>query len=53
MSADGKKIGFLRKVISDYMIVKKGLITLRKYFIITTLAESVSKKGIRLKLHWD
>jgi hypothetical protein len=49
-TADGKKISFLRKVISDYMIVKKGLITLRKYFIPTTLAESVSKKGIRLKI---
>ena len=47
---DGKKIGFLRKVISDYMIVKGGMITLRKYFIPTTLAESVSKKGIRLRI---
>jgi hypothetical protein len=49
-SIDGKKLGFLRKIISDYMIVGGGLINLTKYFIPTTLAESVSKKGIRLKI---
>jgi hypothetical protein len=49
-SIDGKKIGFLRKVVADYMIVKKGLISLTKYFIPTSLAESVSKKGIRIRV---
>ena len=32
------------------MIVKRGLISLRKYFIPVALAESVSKKGIRLRV---
>jgi hypothetical protein len=49
-SIDGKKLGFLIKVMSDYMIVGGGLINLTKYFIPIALAESVSKKGIRLKI---
>lgn len=49
-SMDGKKIGFLRKVVADYMLVKKGFISLTKYFIPTSLAESVSKKGIRIRV---
>jgi hypothetical protein len=49
-SIDGKKIGFLRKVVADYMLVKKGFISLTKYFIPTSLAESVSKKGIRIRV---
>ena len=49
-TSDGKKIGFLRRVQYDYMVVKRGMITLRKYFIPVALAESVSKKGIRLRV---
>jgi hypothetical protein len=50
-SIDGKKIGFLRKIVADYMVVKKGLVTLDKYFIPKSLAESVGRKGrIRLKV---
>lgn len=49
-SIDGKKIGFLRKVVSDYMVVRKGFISLTKYFIPTSLAESVGKKGIRVRV---
>ena len=49
-SIDGKKIGFLRKVIADYMLIKKGFIILTKYFVPTSLAESVSKKGIRIRV---
>jgi hypothetical protein len=49
-SIDGKKIGFLRKAVADYMIVKKGFVSLTKYFIPTSLAESVSKKGIRIRV---
>lgn len=49
-SIDGKKLGFLRKIISEYMIVGTGMINLKRYFIPVTLAESVSKKGIRLKV---
>jgi hypothetical protein len=50
-SMDGKKIGFLRKIVADYMVVKKGLVNLDKYFIPRSLAESVGRKGrIRLKV---
>lgn len=49
-SIDGKKIGFLRKVVADYMVVRRGFISLTKYFIPTSLAESVSKKGIRVRI---
>jgi hypothetical protein len=50
-SIDGKKIGFLRKIVADYMVVKKGLVTLDKYFIPRSLAESIGRKGrIRLKV---
>ena len=49
-SIDGKKIGSLRKVVADYMVVRKGFITLTKYFIPTSLAESVGKKGIRVRV---
>ena len=49
-SIDGKKLGFLRKVISEYMFVGRGFINLTKYFVPLSLAESVSKKGIRLKI---
>jgi hypothetical protein len=49
-SIEGKKIGFLRKVVDDYMIVKKGFVRLTKYFIPKSLAESVGKKGIRVRV---
>jgi hypothetical protein len=49
-SIDGKKIGFLRKVVADYILVKKGFVSLTKYFIPISLAESVSKKGIRIRV---
>jgi hypothetical protein len=49
-SIDGKNLGFLSRVISDYMIVSGGFINFRKYVIPRTLGESVSKKGIRLKI---
>ena len=49
-SIDGKKIGFLRKVVADYMVVRKGFIILTKYFIPISLAESVGKKGIRVRV---
>jgi hypothetical protein len=49
-SIDGKKIDFLRKVVADYMVVKKGFVSLTKYFLPTSLAESVSKKGIRVRV---
>jgi hypothetical protein len=50
-SIDGKKIGFVRKLVADYMLVKNGLVNLNKYFIPKSLAESLDKKKrIRLKV---
>ena len=49
-SIDGKKIGFLSKMLSDYMFVGGGFFNLAKYLIPKSFAESVSKKGIRLKI---
>jgi hypothetical protein len=49
-SSDGKKLGFFRKILSDYMFISIGFINLTKYFVPVTLAESVSKRGIRLKI---
>jgi hypothetical protein len=49
-SIDGRKIGFLRKVLADYMVVNKGFVSLTKYFFPTSLAESVGKKGIRVRV---
>jgi hypothetical protein len=49
-SIDGRKIGSLRKLVADYMVVRKGFISLTKYFIPTPLAESVGKKGIRVRV---
>lgn len=51
-STDGKKIGFVRKLVADYILVKKGLVNLNKYFIPKSLAESLDKKKrIRLKIN--
>jgi hypothetical protein len=49
-SIDGKNLGFLRRILSDYMVVGGGLINLKKYFIPKSLAESVSRKGVRLTI---
>ena len=50
-AVDGKKVGFLRSILADYLLVKKGFVVLNKYYIPKTLAESVDKKGrIRLRL---
>lgn len=50
-SIEGHKIGFVRKLLRDYIVVKKGIITLNSYFIPKALAESLDKKRrIRLKV---
>lgn len=50
-SIDGRNIGFVRKLVGDYILVKKGLVTLNMYFIPKSLAESLDKKRrIRLKV---
>ena len=47
-SIDGRKLGFLREVLSDYMFISSGIISLTKYFVPTSHAESIGKKGITL-----
>jgi hypothetical protein len=49
-SSDRKKVGFLRKTLPEYMIVKKGLVGISSYLIPKSLAQSVDKKGIRLRI---
>jgi hypothetical protein len=50
-ASDGKKVGFLRSILADYLLVKKGFVILNKYYIPKTLAESVDRKGrIRLRI---
>ena len=49
-SSDRKKLGFLRKVVSDHLVVKRGLVSLSNYFIPKAFAESVDKKGIKLRI---
>jgi hypothetical protein len=50
-AVDGEKIGFLRSILADYLLVNKGFIVLNKYYIPKTLAESVDRKGgIRLRI---
>jgi ABC-type multidrug transport system fused ATPase/permease subunit len=49
-STDGKRLGLLRKISSEYMVVSGGLINLSRYFIPKSIAQSVSKKGIRLSI---
>jgi len=51
-SIDGKKIGFVRKLVADYILVKNGIVTLNKYFIPKSLAESLDKKK-RIRLRVD
>jgi hypothetical protein len=40
----------LRKTLPDYVVVKRGLVGLSSYLIPKSLAESVDKKGIRLRI---
>ena len=50
-SSDKKKIGYLRTTLAEYMVIKKGLIVLNKYFVPKSFAESIDSKGhIRLRL---
>jgi hypothetical protein len=50
-AADGKKVGFLRSIVADYLLIKKGFVVLNKYYIPKTVAESVDRKGrIRLRI---
>jgi hypothetical protein len=49
-STDGRRIGLLRKISSEYMVVSGGLINLSRYFIPKSIAQSVSKNEIRLSI---
>lgn len=50
-SSDQKKVGFfLRKTLPEYMVVKQDLLGLSSYLIPKSLAESVDKKGIRIRI---
>jgi hypothetical protein len=49
-SSDRKKLGFLRNVVREHLVVKRGLISLSNYLIPKTVAESVDRKGIRLRI---
>jgi hypothetical protein len=40
-STDGKRLGLLRKISSEYMVVSGGLINLSRYFIPKSIAQSV------------
>lgn len=46
-SLDGRRLGLLRKVSSDYMIVSGGLINSSRYFIPKSVAKSVANKQKR------
>lgn len=47
-SSDKKKVGFLRKVLPEYLVVKQGFVNLSSYVIPKCLVHSIDKKGIML-----
>jgi hypothetical protein len=49
-SIDRKKLGYLRAIYSDCMIIVRGVIKLIKYFIPKSAAESVTKNSIKLRI---
>ena len=49
-SDDDKKVGFVKKVLSDNIIIQSEFTWLRKYIVSKSLIASVSKKDIKLKI---
>ncbi len=49
-SSDRKKLGYLRAIYSEYMIIVRGVIKLIKYFIPKSAAKSVTKNSIKLRI---
>ena len=49
-STDEKKLGFVKKVLPDNIIVQSELTWLRKYIVSKSYIASISKKDIRLKI---
>ena len=47
-SSDRKKLGFLRHVTGEHIVVKRGLVSLSNYLIPKATVESVDKRGLRL-----
>ncbi len=49
-STDDKKLGFVKKVLPDNIIIQSELTWLRKYIVSKSYIASISKKDIRLKI---
>lgn len=49
-STDEKKLGFVKKVLPDNIIIQSELTWLRKYIVSKSYIDSISKKDIRLKI---
>jgi hypothetical protein len=49
-SSDGKKLGFVKKVFPDNIIIQSEFTWLRKYIISKSTIASISKKDIKLKI---
>jgi hypothetical protein len=45
-----EKLGYLRAIYSDYMIIMRGVIKLIKYFIPKSAAKSITKDSIKLRI---
>jgi hypothetical protein len=49
-SSDGKKLGFVKKVFPDNMVIQSEFTWLRKYVVSKSAIASISKKDIKLKI---
>lgn len=49
-STDEKKLGFVKKVLPDNIIIQSELTWLRKYIVSKSYIDSISKKDIKLKI---
>jgi hypothetical protein len=49
-SSDEKKLGFVKKVLPDNMVIQSEFTWLRKYIVSKSSIASISKKDIKLKI---
>jgi hypothetical protein len=49
-SSDGKKLGFVKKVFADTIVIQSEFTWLRKYAVPRSTILSISKKDIELKI---
>ena len=49
-SSDGKKVGFVKKVFADTIIIQSEFTWLRKYLVPKSTIASISKRSIELKI---